>query len=109
MQDIKLLLSILSFLVSIILVLIGYIIKTKDSTEKATKETLKELKILVDDISKNVAILKLELENNVYNTRKHEDMLNKHTDIIYSIKTLGSRISGRLTIVERELQDLKKK
>ena len=108
MQDIKVLLMILSSLTGIILVLIGYIIKTKDATERATKETLKEVSTLINTMTQNVMVLKLELENNIHSTRNHNDTLSKHNDLIHSIRILGTRLNGRVNALEKDIIEVKK-
>lgn len=108
MQDIKLILALLGFLITIVIGLISYIIKTKDATEKATKEALKELTGLVSTITQNVTILKLELENNVHTTRRHEELISKHTDLLASIRITEATINGRMNAVEKDVVRLKK-
>lgn len=108
MQDIKLLLYILSSLGGITLILIGYIIKTKDATEKATKEILKELTNLVTTLTNNMVLLKVELENNVHNTRKHDELIIKLSDFVANIRVAEARMSGRISATEKDVVELKK-
>lgn len=108
MQDIKLILALLGFLITIVIGLISYIIKTKDASEKATKETLKELAILISTVTQNNLLMKLELDNNVYNTRKHDEAIIKHSDQLSSIRVLGSKMNGRVNTLETDIVHLKK-
>lgn len=108
MQDIKLILAILGVLITIVIGLISYIIKTKDATEKATKETLKELSTLITAMTQSVLLMKVELDNNIYNTRKHDEALAKHNDLISSIRVLGTKMNGRVNSIETAMVELKK-
>lgn len=108
MQDIKLILALLGFLITIVIGLISYIIRTKDATEKATKEALKELVTSVNTIAQSVMLMKIDLDNNIYSTRKHDEALAKHGDLIASIRVLGQKLNGRVNALETTVVELKK-
>ena len=106
MKDTELLLTVVSTLWLITLGLVSYIIKSKDNAQALTNTALVEIKELINGINLQLASIKTELDNNIYATRKLDEIVVNHFEIISKLRIEEVKHEGRITALEKDISRL---
>lgn len=114
MKDPNLLLSILSIVWVITVGLFIYIIKIKDKGEDSTRNSLNEIKTMLNGMNLSISKIQSDLENNIYVTREMNKKVDSHNNLIQQLQLKITTLTGKYAqleqrhiIVEKRLNSLK--